>query len=94
MTRSHLRRYYFPHPLPSPPPQPPTYSRLSPPVTHRYGSARAARSIIRSAPGALLRPMIGATEAISKTLLGVQNSVNPLNKKRSDDKYKTTQTRR
>jgi len=54
----------------------------------RYGTKGCVKSVIKSVPGVILRPMIGATEAVSKALLGVQNTVNPLKKKEMDDKYK------
>jgi autophagy-related protein 2 len=38
--------------------------------------------------GAILRPMIGATEAIAKAMMGLQNSVEPRRKLDTDDKWK------
>ena len=38
------------------------------------------RQVIKAVPVAVLRPMIGATEAVSKALLGMRNSVNPKRK--------------
>ncbi|KAF8602843.1 hypothetical protein BDV93DRAFT_494104 [Ceratobasidium sp. AG-I] len=35
------------------------------------------RAVVRAVPIAVLRPMIGATEAIGQTLLGVRNSLDP-----------------
>ncbi|CUS15117.1 unnamed protein product [Tuber aestivum] len=53
------------------------------------GSAQgAAKAVARAAPVAIIRPMIGATEAVSRTLLGVTNALDPDQKRRVDDKYK------
>ncbi|RPA94316.1 hypothetical protein L873DRAFT_1701881 [Choiromyces venosus 120613-1] len=53
------------------------------------GSAQgAAMAVARAAPVAIIRPMIGATEAVSRTLLGVTNALDPDQKRRVDDKYK------
>ncbi|KAG0643496.1 hypothetical protein HOY80DRAFT_1032960 [Tuber brumale] len=53
------------------------------------GSAQgAAKAVVRAAPVAIIRPMIGATEAVSRTLLGVTNALDPDQKRRVDDKYK------
>ena len=35
------------------------------------------RSVIRAVPIAVLKPMIGASEAVSKTLLGLHNTLDP-----------------
>ena len=35
------------------------------------------RTVVRAVPIAVLRPMIGATEAVSKTLLGLRNTLDP-----------------
>src|SRR5699024_2830544 len=44
----------------------------------RGGNAQdAARAVAKAAPIALIRPVIGATEAVSKTLLGVTNQIDP-----------------
>jgi autophagy-related protein 2 len=44
----------------------------------RGGNAQdAARAVVKAAPIALIRPVIGATEAVSKTLLGVTNQIDP-----------------
>jgi autophagy-related protein 2 len=39
-------------------------------------------------PIAVLKPMIGASEAVSKTLLGVRNSLDPQARRELGDKYK------
>lgn len=48
----------------------------------------AAKSAARTIPVAVLRPLIGTTEMISKTLLGLRNTMNPEQRKMNDDKYK------
>lgn len=42
--------------------------------------------MIRAVPIAVLKPMIGATEAVSKTLLGIQNTIDPVKKLQMEDK--------
>lgn len=34
-------------------------------------------AVVKAAPIAIIRPMIGATEAVSRTLLGVTNQLDP-----------------
>ena len=46
------------------------------------------RSVIRAVPIAVLKPMIGATEAISKTLLGLHNTLDPEVRHENEAKYK------
>ncbi|ORY84273.1 ATG C terminal domain-domain-containing protein [Protomyces lactucae-debilis] len=48
----------------------------------------AVRAAARSVPIAVIRPLIGTTEAISKTLLGLRNTMNPGQQKLNEDKYK------
>ncbi|KAL2261834.1 hypothetical protein VTK26DRAFT_3218 [Humicola hyalothermophila] len=53
------------------------------------GSAQgAAKVVLRRAPTIILRPAIGATKAIGQTLLGATNSLDPMNVRRVDAKYK------
>ncbi|KAK9468100.1 hypothetical protein V1512DRAFT_128004 [Lipomyces arxii] len=52
------------------------------------GAQRAAVAIARAAPVAVLRSMIGATEAVSNTLMGVNNQMDPQHKRNMEDKYK------
>ncbi|KAF8636724.1 hypothetical protein AX17_003527 [Amanita inopinata Kibby_2008] len=47
-----------------------------------------ARSVIRAVPIAVLRPMIGATEAVSKTLLGLHNTLDSNVRHDNEAKYK------
>lgn len=51
-----------------------------------HGSVRA---VVRAVPVAVLKPMIGATEAVSKTLLGLRNTMEPGRKQGLVDKYKS-----
>jgi autophagy-related protein 2 len=44
--------------------------------------------VVRAVPIAVLKPMIGASEAVSKTLLGMRNSLDPEGTKELGDKYK------
>ena len=46
------------------------------------------KAVVRAVPIAVLKPMIGASEAVSKTLLGLRNSLDPEGRKEQDDKYK------
>ena len=43
----------------------------------RAGPQGAMRSVIRAVPVAILRPVIGLTEGISKVALGVRNDIAP-----------------
>ncbi|CAM9014244.1 unnamed protein product [Wickerhamomyces anomalus] len=53
------------------------------------GSAQdSTLAVVKATPVALIRPMIGATEAVSKALLGVTNQLDPEQRKYIDDKYK------
>lgn len=49
-----------------------------------------AKAIMRATPIALIRPMIGATEAVSRTLLGVTNQMDPNQARDVEEKYKRT----
>jgi autophagy-related protein 2 len=46
------------------------------------------RAVIRAVPIAVLKPMIGASEAVSKALLGLQNTMDPNTRLENDAKYK------
>ncbi len=53
---------------------------------HQGQDARAMmRAATRSVPIAVIRPLIGTTEMISKTLLGLRNTMNPEQTKLNDD---------
>lgn len=45
----------------------------------------AAKAVVRHAPTLILRPMIGASKAISQTLMGATNTVDPGNRQRMED---------
>ncbi|KAJ2850153.1 autophagy- protein 2 [Coemansia brasiliensis] len=51
-----------------------------------HGSVRA---VVRAVPVAVLKPMIGATEAVSKTLLGLRNTIEPARREQLEHKYKS-----
>ncbi|KZV69486.1 hypothetical protein PENSPDRAFT_481043 [Peniophora sp. CONT] len=57
-------------------------------VYERSGNEGAVRAVIRAVPIAVLRPMIGASEAVSKALLGLQNSMDPNVRLENEAKYK------
>lgn len=53
------------------------------------GSAQSLTvAIAKATPIALLRPLIGATEATSRALYGINNELDPSSRKNTDDKYK------
>lgn len=45
----------------------------------------AAKAVLRSAPTIIFRPAIGASKAISQTLMGATNSLDPKNRRRVED---------
>ncbi|KAF5373651.1 hypothetical protein D9758_000606 [Tetrapyrgos nigripes] len=57
-------------------------------VYERSGNEGPVHSVIRAVPIAVLKPMIGASEAVSKTLLGLHNSLDPNLRLDNDMKYK------
>ncbi|KAI0807392.1 hypothetical protein C8Q74DRAFT_59220 [Fomes fomentarius] len=57
-------------------------------VYERSGNEGAVRAVVRAVPIAVLKPMIGATEAVSKTLLGLQNTLDPNIREENEAKYK------
>ncbi|KAF5315958.1 hypothetical protein D9611_004756 [Ephemerocybe angulata] len=57
-------------------------------VYERSGNEGPVRSVIRAVPIAVLKPMIGATEAVSKTLLGLHNTLDPDVRHENEAKYK------
>lgn len=57
-------------------------------VYERSGDDGPLKAVIRAVPIAVLKPMIGTTEAVSKTLLGMRNSLDPSARRELDDKYK------
>ncbi|KIY43370.1 hypothetical protein FISHEDRAFT_53048 [Fistulina hepatica ATCC 64428] len=57
-------------------------------VYERSGNEGPVRSVIRAVPIAVLKPMIGASEAVSKTLLGLHNTLDPTVREDIGAKYK------
>jgi len=57
-------------------------------VYERSGSEGPVRSVVRAVPIAVLKPMIGASEAVSKTLLGLHNTLDPNVRHDNEAKYK------
>ncbi|KAJ2610996.1 autophagy- protein 2 [Coemansia sp. RSA 1365] len=55
-----------------------------------HGSLRA---VVHAVPIAVFKPMIGATEAVSKTLLGLRNTMEPGRRGQLEDKYKSRGSR-
>ncbi|KAM5482131.1 autophagy-related protein 2 [Microsporum canis] len=49
----------------------------------------AAKAALRSAPTIILGPAISAAGAVGKTLLGARNTLDPENKRRADEKYRS-----
>ncbi len=47
-----------------------------------------ASAVVKAAPVVVIRPLIGASEAVRETLMGVTNTMDPNERKRIDDKYK------
>jgi autophagy-related protein 2 len=53
------------------------------------GDARGvAFAVARAAPKAVIRPVIGVSEAVGRTLMGVGNAMEPERRKAREDKYK------
>ncbi|KAL2157654.1 hypothetical protein VTH06DRAFT_5135 [Thermothelomyces fergusii] len=57
-------------------------------VMESQSAQGAARAVLKKAPTIILRPAIGATKAIGQTLLGATNSLDPMNRRRVEAKYK------
>jgi len=57
-------------------------------VYERTGNEGPMRKVIRAVPIAVLKPMIGASEAMSKALLGLRNTMDPNNRAENEEKYK------
>ncbi|KAI6036274.1 hypothetical protein BKA83DRAFT_4160612 [Pisolithus microcarpus] len=57
-------------------------------VYERSGNEGAMRAVVRAVPIAILKPMIGATEAVSKTLMGLHNTLDPDVRHENEAKYK------
>ncbi|KAG0659205.1 autophagy- protein 2 [Rhodotorula mucilaginosa] len=60
-------------------------------VYERSGEEGPVRAVVRAVPLAVLKPMIGASGAVSKALLGLRNSLDPQAQAGEvEDKYKPT----
>ncbi|KAF9246321.1 hypothetical protein BU15DRAFT_70422 [Melanogaster broomeanus] len=57
-------------------------------VYERSGNEGAIRAVVRAVPIAVLKPMIGASEAVSKTLMGLHNTLDPNVRHENEAKYK------
>ncbi|BGP04050.1 Autophagy-related protein 2 [Rhodotorula toruloides ATCC 204091] len=58
-------------------------------VYERSGNEGAVRAVVRAVPIAVLKPMIGASGAVSKALLGLRNTLDPdAQQSELEDKYK------
>ncbi|KAF9227681.1 hypothetical protein BS17DRAFT_774146 [Gyrodon lividus] len=57
-------------------------------VYERSGNEGAVRAVVRAVPIAVLKPMIGASEAIGKTLMGLHNTLDPNIRHENEAKYK------
>ncbi|KAM0747389.1 hypothetical protein T439DRAFT_100263 [Meredithblackwellia eburnea MCA 4105] len=57
-------------------------------VYERSGSEGPVRAVVRAVPIAVLKPMIGATAAVSQALFGLRNSLDPDKQDEVADKYK------
>ncbi|GAA6002021.1 Atg2p [Rhodotorula paludigena] len=63
-------------------------------VYERSGTEGPVRSVVRAVPVAVLKPMIGASGAVSKALLGLRNSLDPdAQRGELEDKYKPSTSR-
>ncbi|KAJ1728996.1 autophagy- protein 2 [Coemansia biformis] len=58
-------------------------------VAGRSPAHGSVRAVVRAVPVAVLKPMIGATEAVSKALLGLRNTMEPGRRGQLEDKYKS-----
>ena len=63
-------------------------SRNSESGPSRSTTHSSVRAVVRAIPIAILNPAIGATEATSKTLLGIRNSMDPKRNEQLQEKYK------
>ncbi|OAX41967.1 hypothetical protein K503DRAFT_832684 [Rhizopogon vinicolor AM-OR11-026] len=57
-------------------------------VYEKSGNEGAVRAVVRAVPIAVLKPMIGASEAVSKTLMGLHNTLDPDVRHENAAKYK------
>lgn len=57
-------------------------------VYEREGAGGAMRRVVRAVPISVVQPLLGATQAVSRTLLGARNALDPELKADADRKYK------
>nr|GAT53224.1 predicted protein [Mycena chlorophos] len=57
-------------------------------VYERSGTEGPVRAVVRAVPIAVLKSGIGVTEAVSKTMLGLHNTLQPETRQENDAKYK------
>lgn len=57
-------------------------------VYEQSGSGGPVRAVVRAVPIAVIKPMIGASEAVRETLLGLRNTLDPNILQENEDKYK------
>ncbi|KAI9097184.1 hypothetical protein DFS34DRAFT_620774 [Phlyctochytrium arcticum] len=61
---------------------------LAVPLYDHTSTGDTVNAVIRAMPVAILKPMIGASEAVSKALMGLQNTMDPNKRLQMEDKYK------
>ncbi|RKP07930.1 ATG C terminal domain-containing protein [Thamnocephalis sphaerospora] len=54
-------------------------------VYEQKGAHGSVKAVVRAVPVAVLRPMIGASEAFSKALMGLRNTIDPTQKLQMED---------
>jgi len=59
---------------------------------NKYGATGYVTSLVTGVPVAILRPMIGVSDGVTKTLMGVQKWVDPSQQKEAETKYKKRDT--
>lgn len=62
-------------------------------VYEKKGPGGAAKAVLRATPVAVLRSMIGASEAVGRALMGVEGSLDPNKGEEIKQKYKTVDDR-
>jgi hypothetical protein len=72
---------------------PPSASHLRCRQYSRSGPGGYLRSVIRALPVAILRPTAGAAEALSYTLLGLRNNLDPSARRDEEDMWEVTHSR-
>ncbi|CAG8437791.1 15278_t:CDS:10 [Acaulospora morrowiae] len=55
-------------------------------VYEKTGTQGSVKAVIRAVPVAVLKPMIGASEAVSKGLMGLRNTIDPNKKLQMEDR--------